>query len=83
MIDLENNKLLEFALTEQETGQLRIKIEKSYRTRKDRTFIWELMQDKIVLTVEPVNEEFRKRFSLEGMLCSGDYLIECALYPHA
>jgi len=74
-MDNENNELLELALTEQELSQLRIKIAKSHRTQKDWTFIRELLQDKIVFTSEPVNEEYRKRFSLEGMLFDGEYLL--------
>ena len=78
-MDIENNELLELALTKQELSLLRIKIAKSHRTQKDWAFIRELMQDKIVFTSEPINEEYRKRYSLEGMLYDGEQLLK--LYP--
>ncbi len=74
-MDIENNELLELALTDQELAQLRIKIAKSHRTQKDWSFIRKLLQDKIVFTAEPVNEEYRKEFSLEGILFDGNYLL--------
>ena len=74
-MDIENNELLELALTKQELSLLRIKIAKSHRTQKDWAFIRKLMQDKIVFTSEPINEEYRKRYSLEGMLYDGDQLL--------
>ena len=58
-MDIENNELLELALTKQELSLLRIKIAKSHRTQKDWAFIRKLMQDKIVFTSASIGHQSR------------------------
>ncbi len=74
-MDIENNEFRELSLTEQELSQLRIKIAKSHRTQKDWMYIREMLRDKIVFTAEPIIEDYRKIYSLEGVLFDGNYLL--------
>ena len=66
----------EFALlTDQEISQLRIKTGKGHRTQNDWTFISELLQDKFVYTAVPVEDDYKRLFSVDGVLKDGGHLL--------
>ena len=73
---MDQESIQEFApLTEQEVSQIRIKTGKSHRTQNDWTFISELLQNEYVYTAVPIEDNFQKLFSIEGVLKDGGHLL--------
>ena len=63
------------ALTEQEISKIGIKLGKSHRNEKDWDYIKDMLSGKVLFTSCPMDHQFARECSVEGVLKDGGYLM--------